>query len=313
MKKMMDKLDQTLAKELEMDARQSNRTLARKLDISTTTVQRRVQRLLDEKIITIATSPNPLLLGFPSAALIGVNVMPMKAGEVVERLRSCGRIQFVVLTTGRYDMLMLAPLRKPSDVIDVIEEDLGPIPYLVRVETMIVLQNIKWSWNYLNKVNRSDSDRDGEPLPNNLDKLDLELVKELELSPRESVKNLGEKLGVHRNIVGKRLHSLLADNVIRVVSFAEPSLFGFDIEAAIFVKVQPSNIRSVANGLVAERRVRHINIISGPFELVLNAFFQNISEMSDFLMNRLGSHPGVISHETLIYVASAKSSYSLLA
>ena len=301
----LDELDLMLARELELDARQTNVVLARKLNTSQMTVKRRLQRLLDQGVITFATiAPLPHLIGVN----IGLNVSPGKAGEVAEYLRTYRSIQRIILTTGRYDIILSMVFSDFNRVTDFLDGDLSHVPHLIDAEKILVMETIKMSWKYLN----DDTDRYRQPPLREFDELDLKLIKELELCPRESIKDLGSKLGVNRKLAGRKFQSLLADNVIQVVSIANPSLFGLNVPVFIFVKVQPGKVRFVANSLAAERRVHHIHIITGPFELFVNAIFRDLEELSGFLMNHLGNYEGVISHETLIQVGFAKRSYSVL-
>lgn len=304
----LDELDLMLARELELDARQSNRTLSRKLAISEATVKRRLQKLLGEGVITIAAFTDQLSLGFKTGVFMGLKISPGKVDEVAECLRPFSRVQRIILTTGCYDIIISTLFHNPREVGDFIDEDLSCIPNLVISEKIMFFENIKTSWKYLN----GDTERYQQPTPRDLDELDLRLIKELELCPRGSASELGRKLRVDRKLVARRLQALLADNIVQVVSIVKPSFFGLNMHVFIFLKVQPGKIRSVANSLITERRVHHICLTTGPFELFLSAAFRDLEELSDFLRNHLGSYPGVTSHETLIQVAFPKRSYSLL-
>ena len=84
------------------------------------------------------------------------------------------------------------------------------------------------------------------------------------------------------------------------------------MQVCIFVKIQLGKVRSLANSLVAEGKVHHICIITGPFQLFLKAAFRDLEELTDFLTNHLGNYEGVVYHETLIQIGIAKRSYSIL-
>lgn len=301
----LDELDLMLARELELDARQTNVALAGKLNTSQMTVKRRLQRLQDRGIITFATITN---MPFRIGAMIGLNVNPGKAGEVAEHLRTYRNIQRIIMTTGRYDIILSMTFSKFKGMIDFFDGDLSHVPHLISAEKTIVMDATKISWRYLN----DDTDVSRQPRLRDFDELDLKLIRELEVSPRASIKDLGDKLGVNRKLVGRRLQSLLSDNIIQVVSIARPSFFGLNVPVFIFVKVRPGKVKSVASSLVAERSVRHICVITGPFELFVHAIFRDLEQLSDFLMNHLGCYEGVVSHETLIQVGFAKRSYSVL-
>lgn len=303
---VLDELDMMLARELELDARQTIVTLGKKLNTSQTTIKRRLQRLLDAEVITFVTISN--MTSHLIGVNIGLNTESGKASEVAEHLRTYSNIKRVILTTGRYDIIISMLFHDLSRITDFIDEALSNIPCLTAAEKIIVMEATKTSWKYLN----DDIDGYCQPPLREFDELDLKLMKELELAPRESIKDLGVKLGMNRQIVGRKLQSLLNDNVIQVVSIANPVFFGLNVPVFIFVKVRPGYVKAVASSLVSERRIHHICIITGPFDLFVNATFRDISELSDFLMNRMGNYKGIMSHETLLQVAFAKRSYSIV-
>ncbi len=304
----LDELDLMLAKELEQDARQSNRFLSKKIGINEATLKRRVKRLQDKKAINYITKTDRHLLGLHNSVILGLSVRRGMVDKVVERLRSRKRIRSILLTTGRYDIVIDAMLHDNRELVDFFDEELGKIPYLTNVDKIIFLETMKSSLRHLN----ADTNRYVKPAPANLDSLDLDIVRELELNPRESVMNLAKKLGVNRWLIGNRLKALLANRVIQVFGLLSPSYLGLKVRVFIFVNVQPGKVRSVAENLIIEKRVQQIHIITGSFDLFLVAIFPDMEELSDFLKNHLGSYSGVVSHETMIQVSCAKHSLSLL-
>lgn len=304
----LDELDLMLAKELELDARQTNRILAKKLATSESTVGRRLQRLKDEGVIDIVVRTSPPSMGLNTSVVMGLNVSRGKIDEVIEHLQPYKMIARIIRTLGRYEIVISAYFHSKRELNIFIREDLTRFPYIAGADLIIVLDSLKVSWKYFNK----DTVPYHEPEPHDLDELDLKLIKELVLCPRESIVKLAKKLGSNRILLGKRLRSLMDDEIVRVISIAKPELFGLNLPAFIFVRVQPNKIVTTANAIVSERRVRHIAIATGSFNLFLNAVFKDMEEMSHFITNRLINLPGVICYETLIQVAFAKRSYSLL-
>jgi len=297
-----------LVKELEIDARQSHLELAAKLETSPTTVRRRLQRLLDEGIITIIAMTDPIAFGFQTRAHIGLNVRPGKVDAVVEYLKSYRSVRVIRILTGRYDVFLSVIFRSSQEMLTFANQELGRIPDLVDYETMLILQRAKGSWTYLNDSTGMVT----EAIPQSLDESSLKLIAELELHPRESITNLGHKLGMNRKSVSRRLQALLNENIVRVVSITNPSAFGFGVHAAILVKVYPGKITDVVEALVADTRIHLVTIITGNFDLFLAAAFQDAGQMADFLRNDLGNIDGVMTHETMLQVALPKRSFALM-
>ncbi|MDD5095208.1 MAG: Lrp/AsnC family transcriptional regulator [Dehalococcoidia bacterium] len=304
----VDDLDLLLVKELELDARQSNPSLAKKLGTSSTTIHRRVQRLIDAGTITIAARPEPLVLGFSTRALMGITVRPGKSDAVAGYLAPYRCVRAIRLIAGRYDALLTLFFRSQEELLGFISEELGKIPDLMDAETMAVLKVVKSSWMYL----RGDTGATREATPRPLDELEVKLIEALESSPRESITHLSKKLQINRTLMGKKMQVLLNENIVRVVSVADPTAFGFGTQAIILVKTRPGQINAATDHLVADRRVNRVVITTGRFDLFLSANFQDSTEMADFLKNILGVTPGIVHYETMLQLAVPKQSFSLL-
>ncbi len=145
----LDDLDLVLIRELENDGRQTNTDLAKKIGTSKATARRKLKKLLDGGIIKVVAVANPPALGYRTVATMGINVRPGDVDAVAERLASYENVHFVIISTGRYDIITWMMFQEPEDLSDFLRTELGNIPGLVSVETMINLKIIKASFNYL--------------------------------------------------------------------------------------------------------------------------------------------------------------------
>ncbi|MBM3132674.1 MAG: Lrp/AsnC family transcriptional regulator [Chloroflexi bacterium] len=145
----LDDLDLMLIKELEIDGRQTNTDLAKKIGTSKATARRKLRRLLDENIIRVVAVANPPALGYKTVATMGINVRPGEVDAVAEKLAAYKNIHFVIISTGRYDIIAWVMFREPEDLSNFLRKELGKIPGLTSVETMVNLKIIKASFSYL--------------------------------------------------------------------------------------------------------------------------------------------------------------------
>lgn len=305
----VDSLDLALIRELEIDARQSGLELAAKLNTSPTTVRRRLQRLQNEAIIRIATIPDPLPLGYATQVTIVINVNAGKVDAVADELARYRNIQYVVVTTGRYDIFAWGVFRSQEELYDFVRTGLGSIPDLASAETMTSLKTVKSSWALLT-TEQPDIRKDHPNRP--LSKLDFKLIGELESEARRTDTELAARLGASRPTVRKRVRSLLDDGVIKIVSIADPFVLGYQTEAGLLLKVHPAKIESVAGELASNRRIRHVIVHTGRYDIIAWAVFSDSEDMSSFIRTRLGQIPGVISHETVINLRVAKGTFTLM-
>jgi Lrp/AsnC family transcriptional regulator for asnA, asnC and gidA len=145
----LDDLDFELIKELQTDARQNSVQLGRKLGVYQSTVFRRMQRLLDEHIIRIALYTNPAALGYKGIAAAGLKCYPGKIAEAADTIASYDQVQYVSICTGRYDVLAWLVFQTQSDLQHFITVELGNVPGLRDVETIINYKQVKMPWGII--------------------------------------------------------------------------------------------------------------------------------------------------------------------
>ncbi len=148
----LDDLDVLLIKELQTDARQTITKLAETLKISKPTISKRIQRLVNSDIIRIITVVDPFALGYDGVAIIGLKCDPDKVGEVAAKVSAYKQIQHVGICAGKYDILVWTMFPTLSDMRNFIAGELGTIPGLKNVETMLRYKLVKMSFRFpLNK------------------------------------------------------------------------------------------------------------------------------------------------------------------
>jgi len=71
---MIDALDNQIIEKLVKDGRKSSKELSKELHVDSSTIRRRVHRLIKEGVIYIIALPEPSKAGFPTQAIIGLDV-----------------------------------------------------------------------------------------------------------------------------------------------------------------------------------------------------------------------------------------------
>ena len=305
----VDAMDLNIIRELEIDALASNAQIGEKVNASPTTVRRRIQRLLDQRIIAITTIPDPFAFGYGIQATIVINASGGKVNEVADELASLLSVQYVVVTTGRYDIFAMAVFRDSDDMLNFVTNGLGGIPNLASAETMTSLKiAAKSSWSLLTSQPRQGT------TPNStyaLDDTQMRILGELEINPRQSHTELAKKLGIVRHTVRRKLKTLFHDGVIQIVAIPDPLVLGYRTRAGILIKVHPARLQAVADELIANERIQHVIMSTGRYDIMAWAVFRDSEEMAGFVRGELGSIPGIISHETIINLRVAKGCFTL--
>ncbi|MFA4837348.1 MAG: Lrp/AsnC family transcriptional regulator [Dehalococcoidia bacterium] len=303
----LDELDRMLIRELEVDARQSTRDLGRKLDVSATTISNRLRRMSDKGIIAFAAVTDPGTMGFHVQVFIGLTVGPGKSAEVTQHLIPCRSIQWLTASTGRYDMVAYALFRSFKEMLDWMTNDLGTMGAVINADEMIVLRRVRSLYGHSN----AECQGPGEVTGPCLDELDLNLIGELELNPRESIGVLAKKIGASPWVTSRKLKMLQAEKITQIVSIIDPRARGVLVRTLTLVRTHLDAIVPVTQTLAANPRIVYVGVIAGPYNIIVAAYFRNVDEMSHFLSHELGGLPGVTGYETMVMIGSQYHDYHL--
>ncbi|MFV2000409.1 MAG: Lrp/AsnC family transcriptional regulator [Acidimicrobiia bacterium] len=101
----LDDKDLQIISALQLDGRASFAEIARDIDLSPAAIRLRVKRLLESGTLDIVAVTDPLRIGFTMQAMIGLNT----DGDIEalsDEIGSLGPVTYVVLTAGRFDLLV---------------------------------------------------------------------------------------------------------------------------------------------------------------------------------------------------------------
>ena len=142
--------------------------------------------------------------------------------------------------------------------------------------------------------------------------LDLMLLREMALDATQTTTDLAKKLGRSRSTVQNRLQELLDRKIIRIVPVHNPVAAGNKMVVLIGLKVLPNQVRVVADEVASLPEVHNVIIFAGRYDIVMGAVFSDTDNLSDFLMNRLGTIEGVTAIETMVTLKMVKASFTFM-
>jgi len=136
----LDQTDQQLVHLLEKDGTKSGAALAKMLSISPATARRRIARLIKDGVIRITATVDAGKVGFYLISLITLNIDPAKINGAIDRLRSKMNVRWVAVSSGRYNIVMLARFSSTEQFHLFIQDDLAKLDGLEASETFICLR-----------------------------------------------------------------------------------------------------------------------------------------------------------------------------
>lgn len=145
---LIDEIDRRIIAILQADGRRPNTEIARELKVSETTVRKRVTRLTSTGLINVVAVPTPRAVGMNLSAIIGISVLLPQLRQVSERLRTQREVRYVGVSTGRYDIIVEAFFFDQQHFLDFISNSLGRMPGVTGLETSMILEVVKFSYEW---------------------------------------------------------------------------------------------------------------------------------------------------------------------
>ncbi|QZY28105.1 Lrp/AsnC family transcriptional regulator [Nocardioides coralli] len=144
---VLDDVAKAIIEQLQQDGRRSYTAIGKEVGLSEAAVRQRVQRLIDAGVMQVVAVTDPLQLGFPRQAMVGIEV----SGElepVADALTAMDEVDYVVITAGSYDILAEVVCESDERLLELISEQIRGIPGVARTETFMYLKLRKQTYSW---------------------------------------------------------------------------------------------------------------------------------------------------------------------
>jgi Lrp/AsnC family transcriptional regulator for asnA, asnC and gidA len=101
----LDDTDKAIIEALQDDGRMPFSALGPTVGLSPAAVRQRVLHLIDEGVMQVVAVTDPTTLGFTVQAMVGIEVEG-STEEVAKALAAMDEVDYVVIVTGRFDILI---------------------------------------------------------------------------------------------------------------------------------------------------------------------------------------------------------------
>jgi Lrp/AsnC family transcriptional regulator for asnA, asnC and gidA len=141
-------LDDTAKRIIELlqgDGRMSYSAIAKDVGLSEAAVRHRVQKLIEGGVVQIVAVTDPLQMGFARQAMIGIKTTG-NVQEVAAELAEMDELDYIVITTGRFDILAELVAESDDELLDVISRRITALDRVVTTETFVYLRLVKQTY-----------------------------------------------------------------------------------------------------------------------------------------------------------------------
>lgn len=143
---LLDDVAKRIIEQLQEDGRRPYATIGRAVGLSEAAVRQRVQRLLDAGVMQIVAVTDPLELGFPRQAMIGIRATG-DLEEVADRLADLDEVDYVVITAGSFDLITEVVCRNDDHLLEMLQQ-IRAVQGVVGTEAFVYLKLRKQTYSW---------------------------------------------------------------------------------------------------------------------------------------------------------------------
>ncbi|WP_395658412.1 Lrp/AsnC family transcriptional regulator [Nocardioides sp.] len=143
----MDEVSKAIIEQLQQDGRRSYAAIGKVVGLSEAAVRQRVQRLIESGVMQVVAVTDPLELGFARQAMVGIRVTGA-LDPVADRLAELDEVDYVVITTGSYDLLVELVCESDEHLLELISDRIRSIEGVVSTETFMYLRLRKQTYSW---------------------------------------------------------------------------------------------------------------------------------------------------------------------
>ena len=139
----LDDIDHRILDALHKDGRTPFAQIAEQLDVSPGMIRMRFNRLVEMELLKVVAITNPLRMGYEAMAMIGIRTDGRMMIEVAEKIAALDEVVYLIITSGRYDIMAEVFCRDHADLLRFITEKLYGIEGIRETESFLQLKIVK--------------------------------------------------------------------------------------------------------------------------------------------------------------------------
>ncbi len=132
----IDSIDRGIMRQLQVDGRTSYADLAAEVGLSAPAVRQRMQRLMDTGLLQVVAVTDPLKLGLPVMAMVGIEV-DGDIRAVADAVGAIDEVIYVVLTSGSFDLFAEVVCADMDQLFGVVNDRLKQVEGVCGTESFV--------------------------------------------------------------------------------------------------------------------------------------------------------------------------------
>jgi len=146
-------MDLLILDALQEDGRTPFTQIAKKVGVAESTIRSRYASLVERGVVQTIAVIDPFSLGYNAPALIGISTESGTINSVAQTLEQLPEVTYLVLTLGRYDLVVEVFCRDREHLTELITNQIQSIPGIRTTETLVVGKIFKLSFFWKPEIN----------------------------------------------------------------------------------------------------------------------------------------------------------------
>ena len=143
----LDETDKAIIRALQLDGRAPYSRLGPAVGLSQAAARQRVQRLIDRGVIQVVAVTDPAMLGFAVQAMVAISVTG-DVRKVAAELEELTEVEYVVITAGRFDLLVEVVCTDTHHLLDVVNDRIRGIDGVTSTEIFTYMSLVKQTYSW---------------------------------------------------------------------------------------------------------------------------------------------------------------------
>lgn len=143
----LDHVDKAIISALQLDGRAPYSKLGPAVGLSQAAVRQRVQRLIESGVMQVVAVTDPATLGFAVQAMVAITVTG-DVREVAAEVEKLEEVEYVVITAGRFDLLVEIVCTDTHHLLDVVNDRIRAIPNVSTTEVFTYMSLVKQTYSW---------------------------------------------------------------------------------------------------------------------------------------------------------------------
>ncbi|MEJ7926401.1 winged helix-turn-helix transcriptional regulator [Sphingobium sp. AN641] len=304
-------LDRAILDVLTSDPQASARMVADALDMPLTKVVPRM-RAMDRRKVSRVLAVLDLAAAGQQICFVLIDVRRVSVESVAARIAPIAHVILVsTLLGGTHDLLVMIRFRTVGALHDLLFNQIGKIEGIYRSVVSIVLDIALFRSQYLRHdpgIETTDVVHDlaEEYSEDQIDEVDRQIIAELLLNARQSIKSVARKCQINASTVRYRIRSLESRGLMRFITVLNPPALGIGAFALVEIEPEPNRLPEVIASLRNKSWLPQIFVTTGsaPIKGILQA--ENARAIMEIKNQELTQIEGIIRVEISTLVGTRK-------